>query len=382
MIYADFNATTPVCIAANDAMQEVLENWGNPSSSHALGRKSLELLEKYRDSVATRVGRPSQEVVFTSGGSEANHLAIVGACLSRQSKPFTILTTPVEHSSQMGAVRVAQMLGAKVIYLKMESHGGLDLGDFELKLKEFRPTLVSIMSANNETGVIFPVQAIAEICSQAQTLFHTDAVQAFGKAAHSEWNGADLISISSHKIYGPKGSGALIVRKGIELQAFPAGGSQELKRRGGTQNMLGIAGFAGACGDWPDEVEWAKMSGLRDLFESMVLSQLDGINILGKDQDRVPNTSSLCVDGIDASAALSALDLDGICLSAGSACSSGSLTPSHVLTAMGLSMEEARTCVRISWGRSTTATEVETAADRLVFHVKRIRSRRSRTEIS
>lgn len=370
---ADHNATTPLCPAARTAMTEAFECWGNPSSSHALGRKSRALLEDARESVARAAGAKPTEVVFTSGGSEANGLALTG---SRYLNPdFRMLTSPVEHSSIRDALKFLRDTGARVELLPVDGSGNLDLKLLAERLREFRPHLVSLMTANNETGVIFPIREVAALCKEAGAVFHTDAVQALGKLDPELWAGADLVSVSAHKVHGPKGVGALIVRSGRKLVPTHFGGSQEVKRRGGTENLIGIAGFGAACRELPTPVEYQnRVRPLRDAFEQALFDE-PAISVNGRLSERLANTSNVRFDGIAAEVLLGALDLEGISVSAGSACSSGSISPSHVLIEMGLSHEEARQCLRFSFSRDTTPADIERLTASVLAHVRRIRAR-------
>lgn len=375
IIYADYNATTPLGHGAMTAMSKAFERWGNPSSAHQLGREADELLENSRRSVAGRLGVDAEEVVFTSGGSEANTLALLGSFwLGQTQPPFRLLTSQVEHSSVIGTVALLERLGAEVKYIRLDRGGSLDPQDFESQLDQFQPNLVSLMTANNETGVRFPIVELAKLCRDREIPLHTDAVQAFGKIPSEAFTDADFISVSAHKIYGPKGVGALIVRRGRKLVPTHYGGSQEIKRRGGTQNMMGIAGFAGAA---EEMVQSDTLSALQRRFEAALRQQVEELEILGAVSPRIPNTTSLRISGIGAEVLLGALDLEGICISAGSACSSGSISPSHVLLAMGLSAGQAKECVRVSWGRSSTEEEVDEVVSQIVKIAKRIRERKS-----
>lgn len=373
MIYADYNATTPVGQAAQAAVQNALQTWGNPSSAHGVGRRANELLELARRQVAEALEVSPREVVFTSGGSEANSLALLGSYW-QHGPDFRLLTSPVEHSSTRDTAKLVQKLGAEIAFCALSPNGELDLAAFQAQLESFKPHLVSLMTANNETGILFPVDQIAEICRQQSIPFHTDAVQALGKMPVGAWTDADFISVSSHKVYGPKGIGALIVRGTRQLVPTHYGGSQEIKRRGGTENILGIAGFGAACANLSKPS--SQLETLRNQFEDKLLSSLESLVIQGGTAKRGPNTSNIRFPGISAEILLSAFDLEGLCVSAGSACSSGSLSPSPVLLAMGLTPQEAKECVRFSWGYQTTEAEVDTAASIVINVVTRIRSRR------
>lgn len=376
MIYADFNATTPLGSPARSRMGQAMETWGNPSSTHRVGRQALELMENARAEVAALVGVDPKEVVFTSGGSEANTMALLG---SQMQKPgMRLLTSKVEHSSVRDTVKWLQATGNLVEFVKLRPDGSLDLAAFTEQLAAFRPDLVSLMTANNETGILFPIPEIAEACQKLGIAFHTDAVQALGKLPAAYFNGATLISISAHKIHGPKGIGALIVKRGHQLVPTHYGGSQEIKRRGGTENMVGIAGFGGACAALSTDLSVDQVRGLRDQFESKLRGALDDLTIHGSEIDRLPNTSNIRFAGVAADVLLSALDLDGICVSAGSACSSGSISPSHVLLEMGLEPTAAKECIRFSWGTESTAADIDSVAAVVINHVLRIRARKRR----
>ena len=374
MIYADYNATTPLCASAFDAMKHAFERWGNPSSTHKVGRDAKELLEQSRELVASCAGADPRNIVFTSGGSEANTMALMGMYLNHP-KDFRLLTSPIEHSSVRGTVKLFRQLGVEIEMVGIRACGEIDLEDLEKKIVSFKPHLVSIMAANNETGIINPVPDMAKICKAAKIPFHTDCVQALGKMDPSHWKDADMASISGHKVYGPKGVGALIIKHHLKLEATHFGGPQETRRRGGTENVAGIAGFGGACAELSCDFE--KVRKLRDRFEALLKKDLTDFQIQGQDLKRTPNTTNLRIKGVQAEVLLSAFDLDGLCVSAGSACASGSLSASPVIQAMGLTPEESKESLRFSWGCPTTQEEVEKAAEIVVSHVKRIRSRRT-----
>lgn len=374
MIYADYNATTPISRASRQAMERAYETWGNPSSTHAIGRKANEILEDSRRIVSKVVCVDARDIAFTSGGSEANTTVLLGSLFLRE--PLRLLTSKTEHSSIKDVLPLLRGGGATVDFVDLLPSGSLNLDAFEKKITEFKPNLISLMAANNETGIIFPMKDIFEIAKAKGVKVHTDAVQAFGKTNPLDWNMVDFMSISAHKIYGPKGCGALIVKDGIKLVSTHYGGSQELKRRGGTQNMVGIAGFGGACETISDNSEFQRLNRLRNRFEDLLTEKIDGIYINGKNSLRIPNTSNLRIGGITSDIFLSALDLDGVQISAGSACFSGSVSPSHVLLAMGLSHTEAQECMRISFGKDTTDEHIDTLVQLMVNHTERIRLRR------
>jgi len=381
MIYADYNATTPLSEGARNWINQAQELWGNPSSSHKVGRKSLELLNKSREAVASLVGVNPNDLVFTSGGSEANTMALLGTAFEI-GQGFRLLTSKVEHSSIRDTLPLIEKLGGIVQYIPINPDGQICLAELEKLLGQFRPHLVSLMTANNETGVVFPIPQILELCEKHSAQLHTDAVQGLGKLDSSFYRGAHLVSISAHKIYGPKGAGALLTRKGIKLVSTHYGGSQEIKRRGGTENVLGIAGFGGAAEEMLSQSTPIDLKAIRDHFEKRLAHGLDGISVQGIKEPRIPNTSNIRFKEIASEVLLGALDLDGICISAGSACSSGSISPSHVLLGMGMSEAEAKECVRFSWGRSSSIETVELVAQKVIAHVTRIRARNGAKEIS
>lgn len=353
-----------------------LDHWGNPSSSHGIGRQARELLEKARQQVAASCGVSPAEVVFTSGGSEANAQCLLGMHFATDA--LRLITSDTEHSSVRDSVSFLEARGAKVGRVRIQPNGAVDMEHFRELLREMRPHLVSLMAANNETGVALPTQEVAALCKEYGAVFHCDCVQSFGKIPAAQWNGADLISLSSHKIYGPKGVGAMIVKNHQKLIPLPFGGTQEVKRRGGTQNMVGIVGFGAACEELTLQPCGFDQSHLRDHFENQLLTRLEGVSINGETAGRVANTSNVRFNGIISEVLLGILDLSGVCVSAGSACSSGSVSPSSVLMTMGLTREEARECLRFSWGRDTTLEDVETVAGLVVDNVNRIRSRHSK----
>ena len=375
MIYADYNATTPLGDDARLAMTAAFEVWGNPSSAHQVGRRANQLLGESREKVAKAAGVGRDQVVFTSGGSEANTLALMGSVFA-QPRPFRLVTSDIEHSSVRDTAKWLQKEGVSVLSLSITRQGQLDLSQLKQILESAEPSLVSIMAANNETGVILPVPEIAALCKAFGVALHVDAVQTFGKLSPQFWNSADYVSISSHKIYGPKGVGALLLPTGKTLTPTHFGGAQEIKRRGGTENFLGIVGFAAACAALAPIESLSVVTALRDHFEERLLSEIEEVTIQGAESPRLPNTSNIRFCGISSEILLSAFDLDGLCVSAGSACSSGSISPSHVLLAMGLNPVEAKECLRFSWGKGTTPEQVDSAADIVIEHVKRIRARR------
>ncbi len=367
-IYLDHNATTPLKPAVYEAMVAYLkENFGNPSSIHWAGRKAKEGLMVARELVAALFHADSQEVIFTSGGTEANNLALKGTFERYKDKGQHIITTQVEHKSILECCDELRKKGALITYLSIDKNGAIDLEELKNAIRP-ETILLSIQAANNETGVVMPIQKISEIAKKRNILFHTDAVQIAGKFPfYVDAEGVDMMSISAHKICGPKGSGALILRKGLKLEALIHGGNQERKRRGGTENIAAIVGFGKACElakvDLPSYIE--RLTHLRDDFENEIISRIPNAHIHGKESLRVPNTTHICFPGISGESLLLNLDLSGVAASLGSACSSGTLEPSHVLLAMGVSQDFAMCSIRFSLGYETQASHIEALLDLL-----------------
>lgn len=365
--YFDHNATTPVSLEVFEAMTPFLtEIYGNASSIHYFGQTARRALDDSRRCVADMLGVKPEEIVFTSGGTEGANMAIFGAARGGH-----MITTAIEHPAVLAA---AGQLESMTI-VPVDGRGLVDPDEVR---KSLRPgtTLISVMHANNELGVIQPVAEIAKIATQAGILFHSDGVQAAGKiAVKLPEIGADLYSISAHKFYGPKGVGALFVRKKTTLRPMFYGGPHERKLRAGTENVAGAAGLARAA-RWVMEHsadEWAREGALRDRLEQGILDRVPGTHVNGAGAPRVSNTSNLRFDGIDSEPLLIALDLHGFAVSSGSACSSGATEPSHVLAAIGLTKEQARSSVRFSLGRSNTMDQVDALIDAVAEVVARLR---------
>jgi len=348
--YLDHNATTPVRPAAIAAMAETLAECGNPSSVHRAGRAARQRLEAARAMVAEAVGLPAGgTLVFTSGGTEANQLALAGT--GRE----VILRSAIEHDSVRAAVPDA-------IEIPALAGGTVDLAALAALLAEATgPALVSVMAANNETGVIQPIAEIVRLAHAAGALVHCDAIQAIGKIGFDMAAlGADLVSISAHKLGGPPGVGALALVPGLHLAARQRGGGQERGLRAGTENLPGIAGFAAAIAQAVAELSrYQALTGLRDAMERSLLAIEPAAVVFGAGQARLPNTSCVALPGVSSELQVIALDLAGIGVSAGAACSSGKVRPSHVLEAMGAGPDLARSAIRISLGRDTGPAEIE-----------------------
>lgn len=376
MIYFDNNATTRVAPEVIAAMTPYwTELWGNPSSAYRFGHQLAKDIETAREKVATLINAQPKEIVFTSCGTESNNAALNSA-LALQPGKRHVLTTVVEHSANIKFCQVLQKRGCDITFLPVESDGTLDLHLLE---QSIRPdtAIVSVMWANNETGVLFPVEEIAAICQSKGVLFHTDAVQAAGKLkidAHA--TGMDMLSLSAHKLNAPKGIGVLYVKRNTRFQAYLIGGQQEHGRRGGTENVAYMIGFGRAAELALERKaeENARIRALRDRLENGILKTIPNTSRNGAKEPRLPNTSNLAFDLLEAEALLMSLDHKGICASSGSACTTGSPEPSHVLTAMGVSRERARGSIRFSLGIYNTADEVEYALAELPRIVETLRS--------
>ena len=377
MLYFDHNSTTPVDpdVAAVVA-QALRETFGNPSSTHRAGQKARQELERARRTVAQFLGASAAEIVFTSGGTEANNLAIFGVVRASAGRMRHVITTGVEHPAVLEPCRQMEREGVSVSYAPVNADGVVSVAEIDRLLRP-ETVLISVMHANNETGAIQPVAGIADLVKQRrgagqQIFLHSDGVQAAGKIALRVADlGVDLYSVSSHKLYAPKGCGVLFVRKNTPLESVQFGGRHERGRRAGTENVVGAMGMARAmelCGDLGTDV-----GNVRDLFESSLRASVADMKINGAHAARLPNTSNVLFRGLSAEALVIALDMRGMAVSTGSACSSGSVEPSHVLLAMGLSEEEAKSSVRFSFGRGNSAEDVKALVDALMQVVAKMR---------
>jgi cysteine desulfurase len=347
--YLDWNATAPLRPQAAAVMSAMLARCGNPSSVHRWGRAARQAIEQAHSAVAALLGVPSEGVVFVSGGTEANHLALLGAGREH------VLVSAVEHDSVLRAVPKAELVPV--------DHDGVVVLDTldRLLAADARPALVSVMLANNETGVVQPVAAISAIARAHRALFHCDAVQAAGKVAlDAVAIGADLVSLSAHKLGGPLGIGALVVIGEVELTPLLRGGGQERGRRAGTENLGGIAGFAAAAAAAAEEIAvYRRVCKLRDTLEAAVLAVAPEAVVLAAGVTRLPNTAAIAMPGVSAETQVIALDLDGVMVSAGAACSSGKVGPSHVLKAMGVGPDLVGSTIRVSLGWNSTEADVD-----------------------
>lgn len=372
-VYLDNNATTPVLPEVLDALRPYFgERFGNASSIHHYGQETRAAVEHARESVASLLGCRAADVVFTSGGTESDNLAIAGLAAAGDH----IITSSIEHHAVLHACKHLEEMGCEVTYLPVDACGLVDPVDVRRALRP-NTTLISIMMANNETGVLQPVEEIGKIAAEADVFFHTDAVQAAGKiridVARIQ---CDALSISGHKIHAPQGVGALYIRKSTRITPLFYGGRHERSRRAGTENVPGIVGLGKACElslRGFERSEDQKMSALRDRLEQGILAQVDESGVNGEGAARVPNTSSVYFDSIEGEPMVISLDLKGLAVSTGAACSSGALEPSHVLLAMGLRPDRARACVRFSLGKQNTAEDVDFALALVPETVARLR---------
>jgi cysteine desulfurase len=371
-VYLDNNATTPVLPEVLEAMQPYFgEHFGNASSIHHHGQETRAAVERARESVATLLGCRASEVVFTSGGTEADNLAIFG--LVRPGDH--VITSTVEHHAVLNACKHLAAKGCEVTHIPVDGRGLVDPADVKRAIRT-NTKLITIMLANNETGVVQPVAEIAKIAAEADIYFHSDAVQAAAKIPIDvNQIGCDLLTISGHKLHGPQGVGALYVRKGTQLEPMLYGGSHERSRRAGTENVPGIVGLGKAAElalagfERGDE---QKMAALRDHLERELL-EIEATGLNGEGAPRVPNTTNIYFDGIEGEALVIALDLKGLAVSTGAACSSGAIEPSHVLTAMGLRPDRAKAGIRFSLGKQNTREDVDFALGLIPETVGRLR---------
>ncbi|MCP5518237.1 MAG: cysteine desulfurase NifS [Verrucomicrobiales bacterium] len=376
IIYFDHNATTRVAPEVLAAMQPFFERlWGNPSSAYGFGRAVTSHLDEAREKVAALIHAEPREIVFTSCGTESNNTAIASALRVAPEKRH-VVTTAVEHSANLAFGRDLERRGHEVTFLPVQPDGSLDLGRLQQALRP-DTALCSVMLANNETGVLFPVAEIAALCRSHGVPFHTDAVQAAGKLKVDVGEiGCDMLSLSAHKLHAPKGIGLLYVRRRCRFHPYILGGHQERGRRGGTENVPYIVGFGRAAElaqarlrDRPGQVR-----ALRDRLENGLQQAVPGVHRNGGTQPRLPNTANLAFDGVEAEAMLLLLDRLGLCASSGSACTTGALEPSHVLSAMGLEPMRARGSIRFSLGPDNTDAEVDYALQHIPEVVRNLRA--------
>ena len=374
-VYLDNNATTRMAPEILDAMMPFFnDQYGNPSSFHTFGSNLMGYIEKARQQVADLIGAFPSEIIFTSGGTESDNTALFYGVGADSKKPG-LVTSVVEHPAVLETAGYLEQAGHPLGLVKVKSSGSVSMDSLE-ELVNSNTGLVSIMKANNETGVIMPIKEAAEIAHRAGALFHTDAVQAVGKIpVDVKAEGIDLLSLSAHKFHGPKGVGALYVRKGIKLKPFMHGGHQEKGIRSGTYNIAGIVGLGKAAEMARNFIseEALKTSSLLEKLESGILKECPGVVIVGAEAERLPNTATVLFTGVESEAILTLIDLAGICVSSGSACSTGSKDPSYVLTSMGISVADANTAIRFSLSMYTSDQEIDYVLEELPPIIEKLR---------
>jgi cysteine desulfurase len=379
MIYLDYNATTPLCDAAREAMLPYLErHFGNPSSVHAAGREARAAIDNARDKLAAYMRIKPTEIVFTSGGTESCNLAVFGLARSRTQGGGHVISAKTEHHAVLNAVEhLEKQEGFEVTWLNVSRDGIVDVDQLATSIRP-ETRLVSIMAANNETGVVQPLREISQICRERGVLLHSDMVQAFGKI-EIDFSLVDAASFAAHKFYGPKGTGFLFLRSGLSIQPIMFGGAHENERRPGTENVAAIAAMAAAAESTLRncESEQQRQERLRDELWTRISQNVPDAKQNGAHAPRLANTLNLSLLGLDSEMLLIALDLEGVCASSGSACMVGSVVASHVLLAMGLPIERARSAVRFSLGKWTTADEIKATGDAVQKIVERLHTRKS-----
>jgi len=376
LCYLDNNATTRVAPEVTEAMLPFIRDfWGNPSSAYTFGKEVAQAVETAREKLAELLHADPKELIFTSCGTESNNAAIHSALVTQPGKRH-IITTAVEHSANIKYGQFLQKQGYEVTYLPVESDGSLDLHLLDLSIRP-DTAIVSVMWANNETGVLFPIEEVAAICRSKGVPFHTDAVQTPGKLKLDvKATGVDFLSLSAHKLHAPKGIGLLYVKRNTKFSPFIIGGGQERGRRGGTENVPYIVAFGRAAELAMSTLddENTRVRALRDRMEKGILKAIPNCVRTGAQEPRLPNTSNIAFDNVEAEGILMLLDQVGICASSGSACTTGSLAPSHVLTAMGISPIRARGCVRFSLGIYNTEEDVDLLLEHLPGIVSKLRA--------
>jgi cysteine desulfurase len=375
IIYLDNNATTQLDPAVIEEMLPFLTKYyGNPSSGYGFAATARKAINLARERLAALLGCEPTEIVFTSGGTESNN-AVINSAVQFEPRGQHLITSAVEHSAVLRPCQDLEKVGCNVTFLSVDQHGNLDLTELEGAIRP-QTGLVSIMWANNETGVVFPIEKIADICREKGALFHTDAVQAIGKMPMRLRDTAiNFLSLSAHKFHGPKGVGALYINRRTKFNPLIAGGGQENGRRGGTENVASIVGLGKAAEIALNYLAEGKCNirSMRDRFEKFLLEAVSGASVNGAGAARLPNTSSLSFEGIESPSALLLLDRQGICCSAGSACRTGSQEASHVLRAMNPSSDGARRSLRFSFGRFNTDAEIDRAIEVVPKVIEKLR---------
>ncbi len=375
-IYLDHNATTPLHPEVLEAMLPYYkEAFGNPSTIYSFGQETRKATDEARETVANLIGASPEEIIFTSGGTEADNLALKGVPAALEKKGKHIVASSIEHHAVLSTLKYLEKRGYKVSFLPVDEHGWLDPGEVEEAITS-QTVLISVMHANNEVGTIEPISEIGEIAQKAGIYLHTDAVQTIGKIkVNVDDLKVDLLSLSAHKFYGPKGVGALYVRKGTRIYPLLHGGYQERRRRAGTENVAGIVGLGKSAEIAPKEMvqQSRRESNLRDRLEKMIRENINHCQLNGHPTQRLPNTLNISFEFIEGESLILNLDLKGIAASTGSACTSGSLEPSHVLMAMGVAPEIAQGSIRFSLGRDNRKEDIDYTVENLVEIVTRLR---------
>jgi cysteine desulfurase len=375
-IYLDYAATTPTHPDVIETMSPYFnDHFGNPSSIYSYGQESKGAVESAREQVASLIGASDEEVVFTSGGTESDNFALTGAALAKPERNH-IITSAIEHHAVIETCRSLERRGFKVTYLPVDKEGLVDPADVKNTITD-RTCLISIMHANNEVGTIQQIKELATIAREAGVPIHTDAVQTTGQIpVNVDDLGVDMLSMSAHKLYGPKGVGALYIRKGTRLVPFMHGGGQERNRRGGTENVPGIVGFGKATTIAREVMnrEIERQTELRDHLIASILEQIEGVRLNGHPTKRLPNNVNVSIDYVEGESMLLNLDLENICASTGSACSSSSLEASHVLLALGLPHEQAHSSLRFTLGKWTTDEDIDRVIEVLPPIVTKLRA--------
>lgn len=376
-VYLDNNATTPLHPEILISMLPFLkEDFGNPSSLHQFGRKVKVRIDEEREKVADAIGADPSEIVFTSGGSESDNFAIKGfAWANRRNGSGHIITSSIEHHAVIESCRYLEKNGFRITYLPVDEYGMVNPLDVE-KAITIDTILISVHHSNNETGTIEPIEEISSIAKSKGVKIHTDAVQSLGKVPLDVNElGVDLLSVSAHKLHGPKGIGALYIRKGINIHPLINGGGHEKKRRGGTENAAGIIGFGKACeiAMFDIKKKSSDMAALRDRLQNLIMERIPDVKLNGHPVKRLPSTLNIGFESADGEAIAVNLDLEGVAVSVGSACSSGSIEPSHVLTAMGLPHEIVQGSIRFSFGMENTIEDINYVMDILPAIAGRVR---------
>ncbi|BCV21891.1 cysteine desulfurase NifS [Moorella sp. Hama-1] len=377
-VYLDHSATTPVRPEVLEAMLPFLkdEAFGNPSTIYSYGREAKKALDEAREKVANLIGARPEEIFFTSGGTEADNLALIGTAAANEKKGRHIITSSIEHHAVLHTAQYLLRHGFKVTFLPVTPEGLVRVEDVEKAITD-ETILISVMHVNNEVGTIQPIKAIGQLARERGIIFHSDAVQSAGKIpVNVDELGVDLLSVSGHKIYGPKGIGCLYIRKGTRINPILYGGAQERKRRPGTENMPGIVGFGRAAELAGQELkgEMERLQGLRDKLIDGILSRIEDVQLNGDPRQRVATNANFSFLYVEGESLLLSLDMKGICASSGSACTSGSLDPSHVLLAMGLPHEVAHGSVRMTLGRDNTEEDIDYVLEVMPEIVARLRS--------